>query len=227
MQYCSAVILIHRPAAHFGTAGTDSTASANSEAARKTCVAKACQLARIIQDYQNHHGSVSTMSGVALHTIAMAATTLIANIVESRGSGSGVPRSPIQNQILSLKQCMHALGQLEKSYCVTRRVRKIIQLVIRLLNLNLDQQLALPYVPPPSMPHAAQPEIGMLHQQQSRPMQLTPSHHPCTSNNFGTLPMELWDCPESTSPFMVEDFLFPTMAQSDFLPFHEACYGRV
>jgi hypothetical protein len=226
MQYCSAVILIHRPAAHFGTPGTDSTATADSEAARKTCVSKACQLARIIQDYQNRHGSVSTMSGVALHTIAMAATTLIANIVESRGSGSGVPRSPIQNQILSLKQCMHALGQLEKSYFVTRRVRKIIQLVIRLLNLNLDQQLPLPYVAPPSMPHATQPEIGMQ-EQQSGPMHIMPFHHPRTSNDLGSSPMELWDCHESTSPFMVEDFLFPTMAQSDFLPFHEACYGRV
>lgn len=210
MQYCSAVILIHRSTANFGTAGANSVATASCEAARDACVAKACQLAHIVQDYQNHHGSVLTMSGVALHTIAMAATTLVANIVES--SGSGTSGSPIRNQILSLKQCMRALSQLETSYCVTRRVRKLIQLVIRLLNLNLDQELALSYVLPPSIPQGTQPEIGML-------QQTALSHDPCTSNDLGNARMESWNCPELTSPFMVEDFLFPTTAQSDFLLF--------
>jgi hypothetical protein len=157
------------------------------------------------------------MSGVALHTIATAATTLIANIVESRAGESGVAGSTTESQVICLKQCMRALGQLETSYVVTRRVRKIIQLVIRLVNLDLGQQAALPFVP------QGFPEMEMQHKMDPVPMD--PTHCSPTDDQAGLL-MGVWDCNEATSPFMVEDFLFPTTTQFDFLPFYESCYGR-
>lgn len=162
------------------------------------------------------------MSGVALHTIATAATTLIANIVERRGSGISDGVKPMESQLLCLKQCMRALGQLEKSYFVTRRVRKIIQLVIRLLNLDMGQKLTLPFVSPPSMPSV--PEIGM--QREMEPVPIVPPSAG-TSDDASSLAMEMWDCPESTSPFMVEDFLFPAPTQFDFLSSYEPCYGKI
>lgn len=162
------------------------------------------------------------MSGVALHTIATAATTLIANIVESGERRSDAARSSIESQLMCLKQFIRALGQLEKSYCVTRRVRKIIQLVIRLSNLDLEQQPALPFVPPASMPSI--PEMEM--QQKSGVMQMLPPHSGA-NDVLGAPLMEMWDCPNDTSSFMMEDFLFPTMTQYDFLPLYESCYGTV
>jgi hypothetical protein len=161
------------------------------------------------------------MSGVALHTIATAATTLIANIVESRAGESGAAGSIAESQVICLKQCMGALGQLETSYFVTRRVRKIIQLVIRLVNLDLGQQPALPFAP--QAPIAPVPEMEMLHKTELIVME-PPYCSPC--DNQSALPMEMWDCPEVTSPFMVEDILFPTISQFNFLPFYESCYGR-
>jgi hypothetical protein len=224
LQYCSATILLHRSTAHFGTAGTSATISADSEAARNTCVAAACQIALILSDYQIHHGSASTMSGVALHTIATAATTLIANIVESRGSGGCASAKTMESQLMYLKQCMRTLGQLEKSYFVTSRVRKIIQLVIRLLNLDLGQQQL---VPPVVSPPAIHPVPGLEIPHETETMQMPPQQTGA-GDDPGILPLELEDYPEWTSPFRVEDFLFQTTTtQFDFLPFYESCYGKM
>lgn len=128
MQYRSATILLHRPTAGFGTPSSHLTAS--NPSSRSTCVASAAQIARFLQDYDEHHGNASTMSGVALHTISTAATTLIAEIAERKGSED-------TSQLFScLRRCIRSLAELEKSYRVARRVRKISQLVMRLCNLD-------------------------------------------------------------------------------------------
>lgn len=135
MQYAAAMILLHRPLAQFGKdlnfnllAGP--SASASAELSRQICVDHASRIARCVQEYSDCHGSVMTMSWVSLHIVATAATTLIANIAERR-SGADVAQ-----QLDSLRKCLGTLNELEKSHVVTRRVRKVIQSAIRLLNID-------------------------------------------------------------------------------------------
>ena len=216
MQYYSAIILLHRSAAHFGTTIKP---TADSEVARQKCVYNACQIAQILKNYQTIHGSVSTMSGVALHAIATGATTLIANIAEAGGKEDRLDGSSMASQLSYLKQCMRALSQLEKSYHVTRRVRKIIQLVIQLSNLDLDQQLNEAYDAPSSGRSRSVPEI---------PTNLQPfpasSSDSVASYVLGDIQMESWHCSDPTFPFKIDNFSFPTIMQYDFVPFNEPCY---
>ena len=128
MQYFAAMILLHRPLAHFGK--DLAMQSSASEISRQICIDNACSIARLLQEYHDQHGSVLTMSWIALHIIATASTTLIANIAE-RKAGSNV-----DHQLGYLRKCLDALNELEKSHVVTRRVRKVIQHAIRLLNLD-------------------------------------------------------------------------------------------
>ncbi|KAB5551066.1 fungal-specific transcription factor domain-containing protein [Coniochaeta sp. 2T2.1] len=124
MQYAAAMILLHRPLADFGKDPKQRVAA--SEVSRGICVRNACDIAQHLQEYFNQHGSVLTMSWIALHIVATAATTLIGNIAERRAD----------HQLDCLRKCLGALNELEKSHVVTRRVRKVIQHAIRLLNLD-------------------------------------------------------------------------------------------
>ncbi|ROT40439.1 hypothetical protein SODALDRAFT_376222 [Sodiomyces alkalinus F11] len=137
MQYMAATILLHRPLANFGKDSTQSESSMGSEASRQICVQNACTIARYLQDYSDQYGSVLTMSWIALHIVATAATTLIANIAERGGEpGDFALGGGPDTQLESLRKCLGALSELEKSHVVTRRVRKVIQHAIRLLNLD-------------------------------------------------------------------------------------------
>lgn len=122
------MILLHRPLADFGK--DPQLRSSASEISRQVCVENACLIAQALQEYFDQHGSVLTMSWIALHIMATAATTLIANIAERRGVAN------VDNQLESLRKCLGSLNELEKSHVVTRRVRKVIQHAIRLLNLD-------------------------------------------------------------------------------------------
>ncbi|KAB5580231.1 fungal-specific transcription factor domain-containing protein [Coniochaeta sp. 2T2.1] len=128
MQYAAAMILLHRPLADFGKDPKQRVAA--SEVSRGICVRNACDIAQYLQEYFNQHGSVLTMSWIALHIVATAATTLIGNIAERRADVEA------EHQLDCLRQCLGALNELEKSHVVTRRVRKVIQHAIRLLNLD-------------------------------------------------------------------------------------------
>jgi hypothetical protein len=128
MQYAAALILLHRPVAHFGADSAEQTSA--SESSRQICVYNACLIAQYLQEYNEQHGSVSTMSWVSLHIIATASTTLVANVAERKGN----PDS--KSQLSCLQTCMRSLNELEKSHVVTRRVRKVIQHAIRLLDLD-------------------------------------------------------------------------------------------
>lgn len=127
MQYAAAMILLHRPLAQFGK--EISLQSSASEISRQTCINHACSIAQYLQEYHEQHGSVSTMSWIALHIIATASTTLIANVAERKASAGA-------SQLEALRKCLNSLSELEKSHVVTRRVRKVIQHAIRLLNLD-------------------------------------------------------------------------------------------
>lgn len=134
MQYAAAMILLHRPGAQFGK-GTPCQSS-TSETSRQICVDNAVAISQYLQEYTEQHGSVLTMSWIALHIIATASTTLIANIAERR---SGSQQEP---QLEALRKCLDSLSELEKSHTVTRRVRKVIQQAIRLLNLDATVKLS-------------------------------------------------------------------------------------
>lgn len=122
------MILLHRPLAQFGKDGE--MQSSGSEMSRQTCIDHACSISQYLQEYHGEHGTVSTMSWIALHIIATASTTLIANVAERKNAAD------LERQLNCLRKCLDALSELEKSHVVTRRVRKVIQHAIRLLNLD-------------------------------------------------------------------------------------------
>jgi hypothetical protein len=128
MQFAAAMILLHRPGAQFGKDA--SLQSSASKISRQICVDNAVAISRYLQEYCEQHGSVLTMSWIALHVVATASTTLIANIAERR---AGLQQ---EQQLEALRKCLDSLSELEKSHVVTRRVRKVIQQAIRLLNLD-------------------------------------------------------------------------------------------
>lgn len=129
MQYCSAMILLHRSTANFG-AGSSETDDQPGTSRRK-CVQHAMDIAGFLRDYRQRYGDATTLSGVALHTIATAATTLVADLAERRSAD-------VSFKMQCLKDCVRTLAEQERTYLVSRRVRKIIQLVIRLCHLESD-----------------------------------------------------------------------------------------
>ncbi|CAK7230244.1 hypothetical protein SBRCBS47491_007521 [Sporothrix bragantina] len=145
MQYSAAVILLHRPLAQFGNVTDEPPESryeydqygqrsqprpSPKETSRQICVQHACLIAQYLQQYEDCHGSLRTLSWVTLHMIGTAATTLIATLSE-RSDGSNTTYL-----VSSLQTCIRSLGALEESHLPTRRVRKLILHAMRLLNLE-------------------------------------------------------------------------------------------
>lgn len=126
MQYAAANILLHRPLAQFGNA---SQATLNN-VSRQICVQHSCLIAHYLRDYHDEHGSAMTLSWIALHIVATASTTLIANIAEHSS------HSNEELQLSCLQTCIRALNELEKSHLPTKRARKVIQHAMRLLDLD-------------------------------------------------------------------------------------------
>ncbi|EXJ65472.1 hypothetical protein A1O7_01813 [Cladophialophora yegresii CBS 114405] len=131
LQYAAGKILLHQPNAKFGSRFTD--LDSRSSDSRRQCVHYATEVARYLQDYRLKHGDGSSLLGIALHCIATAVTTLIASIAE-RGSDKRAL------ELYSLKICVRTLSEMEKSYLVARRVRKITQLIIRVCHLEKEYQ---------------------------------------------------------------------------------------
>jgi hypothetical protein len=129
MQYYSSKIHLHRPIANFGSRLSQSVGQ--SETSRQVCIENAMKIASALQDYRDLYGDATTLSGVSVHIIAAASTILIADIAEKRS-----PDLP--SQYLALKTCVRTLSELEKTYIVARRVRRIIQLVMRLCHLDVE-----------------------------------------------------------------------------------------
>lgn len=226
------MILLHRPAAGFGNSSNGSW-SPGSQNARLLCVTNAWRISQILLDYETHHGSVMTMSGVALHTIATAATTLIADCVENR-SNSGI------DQLAGVRQCIRALSQLEKSYLVTRRVRKIIQIVMRLLDLDLKQSSE-------SSRNLPTPDFGRISVDAGGlSADAVTQFDNSTLANVTNSPSVLgWDMADRSSftvtdsgnlldsdmvdmgSFHVEDFIFPAPGAQSFRHFLNLCPGEL
>lgn len=129
MQFYSSKMILHRATANFGSTRTQSGAQSNRS--QQICIANARNVATALQDYRLAYGEATTMSGVALHIIATASTILIAGIAERRSED-------VSDLCLALKTCVRSLREMEKTYLVARRVRRIIRLVMSLCHLDVD-----------------------------------------------------------------------------------------
>ena len=174
LQYYSGLILLNRPSAGFGTSmppSDDKKVLEIRKEARQTCVQSAMRMGDLLQDYDHQHGHAQAMSGMsislsahprsfplllslhpnlatshtgtALHPISTAATILVAEIVDRKSSANAHLPST-QQALRCLKRCIKTLSELEKAYLVARRVRKIIQLIMRLCNLGDAQPVSRP-----------------------------------------------------------------------------------
>lgn len=97
----------------------------------------------LLEGYKKQHGDAASMSGVGLHPISTAATVLIAEIVDRKKMSSTALKygSTTQQHFRCLKRCILTLAELEKTYLVAKRVRKIIRMLMRLCNLGDGQQI--------------------------------------------------------------------------------------
>ena len=128
MEYYSSKIHLHRPTANFGS--SLAVTGAQDSLSRGICIENAENVASAIANYRSLYGDVSTMSGIGLHMIATAATILIANIAEKRSSDTS-------RRISALQTCIRGLCELEKTYIVARRVRRIIRLILCLCHVDI------------------------------------------------------------------------------------------
>ncbi|KAM5495618.1 hypothetical protein McanMca71_006662 [Microsporum canis] len=130
MQYCAAVILLYRPLANFGI--ENSERSDYSSQFRLICVKHAIDATRYMEDYRNNHGNATTLSGISLHVISTVSTTLIADITERRHAN-------VSQEFRCLIICVRTLLELEQTYLVALQVRKVLEVVIRICNLENNE----------------------------------------------------------------------------------------
>lgn len=129
MEYYSSKVHLHRPTANFGS--PHSTMEVQSTLSRHICIDNAENIAQAVQDYGNIYGDISTMSGIGLHIIATATTILIAAIADKRSTDSS-------RELHAFQICVRGLTELEKTYLVARRVRRIIRLIVGLCHIDTD-----------------------------------------------------------------------------------------
>ncbi|KLJ06214.1 hypothetical protein EMPG_10363 [Blastomyces silverae] len=128
MQYCAAIIILYRPLAGFGKVDTRKLETADKF--RNICVEHAIKIAHYLTDYRAYHSDATTLSGIALHIIEMACTILISDIAER------VKTTDVTSEYTYLAVCVQTLLELEQTYLVAQKVRKILKKVIDLCNLD-------------------------------------------------------------------------------------------
>lgn len=207
-------------------------------------------MADILEDYSRQHGEAFTMSGVALHPMSTAATILIAEIVDRKGSNNTSPRygSTTKEHFRCLRRCVRALSELEKTYLVARRVRKIIRMIMRLCNLGDGQQYpgsrpgetAQPTPPPPAHNMQQTNYHRENHDQYEHlsAMDTPPTthhSHPAYDLNFLTMldqhstsmpSLPAWDTSWPAQDLFTIDETLPTTSQMDILCSFESFFGN-
>ena len=247
MQYNSALILLNRPLAGFGAHKPPSKTknlSLLTTNARRTCVQNAIAMTELLQGYEKAHGEAFSMSGVALHPISTAATILISEIVDCKGLPATAANSALTSRhIRCLKRCIKSLSEMDKSYPVARRVRKIIQLIMRLSNVSdrmlprqsHGQDFELPTSQSPGL--AAQHNTADIAADTIEPPQ---NHHyqdgncfhgQCTNESLpdnGTVPQNLpaWDASWSPQDLFSVGENTPMTSQMDILYSFESFFGN-
>ncbi|EGC47160.1 conserved hypothetical protein [Histoplasma capsulatum var. duboisii H88] len=131
MQYCAAIIILYRPLAGFGKVDTRKIETADKF--RNICVLHAIKIAHFLADYRGFHNNATTLSGIALHIIEMACTVLISDIAER------IKTTDVTNEYTYLAICVQTLLELEQTYLVAQKVRKILKKIIDICNLDLNR----------------------------------------------------------------------------------------
>ncbi|QSS58370.1 pathway-specific nitrogen regulator NirA, partial [Histoplasma capsulatum] len=131
MQYCAAIIILYRPLAGFGK--VDKRKIETADKFRNICVLHAIKIAHFLADYRGFHNNATTLSGIALHIIEMACTVLISDIAER------IKTTDVTNEYTYLAICVQTLLELEQTYLVAQKVRKILKKIIDICNLDLNR----------------------------------------------------------------------------------------
>lgn len=126
-------ILANRHNAGYGNPDKRNTPEATRS--RQTCLHHAFHIANMLEGYRSHHGDTSTMLGSALYNTTMAATTLVAEIFETRKEGTC-------DELVCLMTCLRTLKELEHTEIVARNVYNIVQTIMRVCNVR-DESLDL------------------------------------------------------------------------------------
>ncbi|KAI9811856.1 MAG: hypothetical protein M1827_005207 [Pycnora praestabilis] len=202
LQLSSAMILLHRPAAGFGVVATNPS-SASMES-RETCVYHATKIARLLEDYRQCYGSACTILGTGLYNITTAATTLIADMVDRRSMD-------MSHHFSSIRTCIFSLKELEKSYLSARRVRKQLNLVMRLCNLESQ----------PMEDRIKRKEIEQPIPQNNQAQAEIEAESIISEQDQSISDIMILE----NSPFTADDFLM-TISQCDLLQSFEPWYGH-
>lgn len=128
MQYCAAIIILYRPLAGFGKSDTRKVET--SDKFRNICVQHAVRIANYLTDYRAFHTNATTLSGIALHIIEMACTIFISEIAER------LKTTDVTNEYTYLAICVKTLLELEQTYLVAQKVRKILKKIVNVCNLD-------------------------------------------------------------------------------------------
>ncbi|EFR00993.1 hypothetical protein MGYG_03994 [Nannizzia gypsea CBS 118893] len=143
-QYCLRLdgeVTVPRPAATAAVSGMIATWEARNQ--NKCTMSRVNELGERLKtwysgldpslQYQsNSPPSVSVMHGISLHIISTVSTTLIADITERR-------HADVSREFHCLIICVRTLLELEQTYLVALQVRKVIEVVIRICNLETHE----------------------------------------------------------------------------------------
>ncbi|EXJ84557.1 hypothetical protein A1O3_05226 [Capronia epimyces CBS 606.96] len=127
IQYSALVILLNRHNAGYGN--LQKRNCAHSQKSRKACVEHALITSQLLQDYAAHHGSANTMMGSVLYNITSAATIVVAEMAEKN-------RRDVPKESAALAICLNAMKEMESAEIVARNVRKIVQTIMRVCNVQ-------------------------------------------------------------------------------------------
>lgn len=134
LQFCSAMMLLHRNTARFGSNTINNSQSMVDS--RTICLEYAVRLSRILDDYRKFHGHACTVIGTALYNITMGAVVLIANRAEHASNSTF-------EHLACLTSCIRALEEIQVSYVSARTILKQLKYLMRrckLLDLTADAQ---------------------------------------------------------------------------------------
>lgn len=180
-------ILLNRHNAGFGNPEKRNSIEAINS--REVCLDHAFRISHMLQGYKSQHGEAYTMIGSALYNTTMAATTLVAELSETRKEGNS-------EELICLMTCLRAMKEMEHTELVAKNVYNIVQTIMRVCNVRDDgSELELLSM---SMP-AATPR--------TEPLQL--SYDPATANvGLNQTTLAMWPAFDFEGVDMEEPFPF-------------------
>lgn len=122
-------ILLNRHNAGFGN--SEKRNHPDTVRSRQQCLVHASRIAQMLRDYKTQYHDGSTLFGSALYNCTMAATTLVAEVSESRKDGTS-------DEMLCLMECLRTMKEMEHTEIVAKNVYNIVQTIMRVCNVKED-----------------------------------------------------------------------------------------